>query len=72
MINMSKMAWAFDIRTDPTAPPLDSNVETGYSDGFVFGPNPFSASFSIRSRQHEETIRKEYEEAKIFFQKYED
>ncbi|EXJ75912.1 uncharacterized protein A1O5_00420 [Cladophialophora psammophila CBS 110553] len=72
MINMSKMAWAFDIKADQNAPPLDLDVETGYSDGFVFGPNPFSASFSIRSEQHQETILKEYEEAKTFFQKYED
>ncbi|KIW98759.1 uncharacterized protein Z519_00422 [Cladophialophora bantiana CBS 173.52] len=72
MINMSKMAWAFDIKADPSAPPLGLDVETGHSGGFVFGPNPFSASFSIRSQQHQETILREYEEAKIFFQKYED
>ncbi|KAK5217822.1 hypothetical protein LTR72_009485 [Exophiala xenobiotica] len=72
MINMAKIAWAFDITADPNAPALDLNIETGHSDGFVFGPNPFSASFSVRSPQHLETIEKEYHEAQIFFQQYED
>ncbi|KIW80425.1 hypothetical protein Z517_07040 [Fonsecaea pedrosoi CBS 271.37] len=74
MINMSKMAWAFDIKADPAAgaAPPDANVETGYSDGFVFGPNPFSASFCVRSRQHEDTIRREFDEARTVLQKYED
>ncbi len=71
MINMAKLAWAFDIKADPNAPPLDLNVETGYSDGFVFGPKPFSASFAVRSAKHLETIEREYEEAKIFFKRYE-
>lgn len=72
MINMAKMAWAFDIRADPTAPTLDLDVETGYSDGFVFGPNSFSASFLVRSQQHQETIARELDEAKLIFQRYED
>ncbi|OAL19209.1 hypothetical protein AYO22_09970 [Fonsecaea multimorphosa] len=72
MINMSKMAWAFDISADPATAPPDLNVETGYSDGFVMGPHPFSASFAIRSREHGETVRREYEEAKLVFQRYED
>ncbi|KAK5465526.1 hypothetical protein LTS15_002089 [Exophiala xenobiotica] len=72
MTNMAQIAWAFDITADPNAPALDLNIETGYSDVFVFGPNPFSASFSVRSPQHLETIEKEYQEAQIFFQQYED
>ena len=71
MINMAKIAWAFDIKANPKASPLDLNVETGYSDGFVFGPKPFSASFAVRSPKHRVTIEREYEEAKRFFERYE-
>ena len=72
MINMAKIAWAFNIKADAGAPPLNLDVETGYSDGFVFGPNPFSASFTVRSPRHQEVIEREYQEAMTFFQNYED
>ena len=72
MINMAKIAWAFDITADPSAPPLDLNIQTGYSDGLVFGPNPFSASFSVRSSQHRDTIEREYQEGKTFLRNFED
>lgn len=72
MINMAKIAWAFHISADPTSPQLDTDVESGYSDGFVLGPKPFSASFAVRSSRHREVIEREFQEAKTFFQKYED
>ncbi|OAP61855.1 hypothetical protein AYL99_04058 [Fonsecaea erecta] len=56
---MSKIAWAFDIRADSTAPPLDRDVETVYSHGFVKGPHSFTVSFTDRSTQHQETILRE-------------
>lgn len=72
MINMAKIAWAFNVSADPNAPPLNTDAGSGYSDGFVLGPKPFSASFTVRSPQHREVIEKEYRKAKNFFQKYED
>ena len=72
MINMAKIAWTFDISSDPTSPPLDTDVGSGYSDGFVLGPKPFSASFTVRSPLHREVIEREFQQAKTFFQKYED
>lgn len=72
MINMAKIAWAFNISADPTATPLDTDACSGYSDGFVLGPKPFWASFTVRSPQHREVIEREFREAKNFFQKYED
>ncbi|KAK5046472.1 hypothetical protein LTR84_008275 [Exophiala bonariae] len=72
MINMAKIAWAFSITADPNSPPLDVEVCTGYSDGFVLGPKPFSASFQVRSSQHREVIDREFESVKAFFRKYED
>ena len=72
MINMAKIAWAFNISADPTSPQLDTDVGSGYSDGFVLGPKPFSASFAVRSPQHREVIEREFRLAKTFFQKYED
>ena len=72
MINMAKIAWAFDISADPTSPQLDLDVSSGYSDGFVLGPKPFTASFAVRSPQHKEVIEKEFRQAGTFYQKYED
>jgi len=72
MINMAKIAWAFTISADPNLPTLDTDVGSGYSDGFVVGPKPFSASFAVRSPQHREVIEREFGQAKTIFQKYED
>lgn len=72
MINMAKIAWAFDISADPNCPPLDLEVASGYSDGFITGPKPFSASFTVRSPKHRAVIETEYAQAKSVYQKYED
>ena len=69
MVNMAKMAWAFDITADPNKPP-DQDIKTGFTDGFVFSAHPFTAQFTVRSPKHGEIIEREFEEAKAFFQKY--
>lgn len=69
---MAKITWAFTISADLSLPPPDTDVKSGYSDGFVLGPKSFSASFAVRSPQHREVIEKEFQQAKTFFRKYED
>ncbi|OAP60131.1 hypothetical protein AYL99_05133 [Fonsecaea erecta] len=71
MINMAKMAWAFDIRADPNCPPNLDERET-YSDTFVGGPLPFPAIFTIRSQRHRDVLEREYCEAEEFLRQYED
>ena len=68
---MAKIAWAFNISADPASPRLDTDVCSGYSDGFVLGPKPFAVSFTVRSPKHQEVIEKEFRETKQLFQKYE-
>ena len=72
MVNMAKIAWEFNISTDAAGSTLDAAVDTGYPDGFVSGPNPFTPSFRVRSSNHRAVIEEDYEKAKKFFAKYED
>ncbi|KIY00756.1 uncharacterized protein Z520_03421 [Fonsecaea multimorphosa CBS 102226] len=71
MINMAKMAWAFNITAEPNSPPNLDPRET-YSDNFVGGPLPFPAVFTIRSQRHREVLEREYCEAQEFLRRYED
>ncbi|OQU95238.1 hypothetical protein CLAIMM_01474 [Cladophialophora immunda] len=71
MINMAKMAWAFDIKADPASPPNLDERET-YSDTFVGGPNPFPALFTVRSQRHREVLEREYCEGQEFLRRYQD
>jgi hypothetical protein len=70
MINMAKIALAFDV-SEKASQPADSSVQAGYSYGFVFSPRPFEAEFIVRSPKHEEVILREYEAAKTVFIRYE-
>lgn len=71
MINMAKMAWAFDIKPDPNSPP-ELDPYTIYSDTFTGAPDEFPAILTIRSEKHREILTKEYERAEEFLRKYED
>ena len=71
MTVIPRVAWGFNISADP-AHRIDSRIDSGYSDGFVFSPLPFKARLDVRSPKHEEIILKEYEAAKAFFKKYEE
>lgn len=72
MINMAKMAWAFDLAPlDPRHPP-DTNIATAFTDGFVVIPHPFPVRITPRSRGHKEVIEREYAEAREYLRKYED
>ena len=70
MIVMARVAWAFNIAADPAAP-IDSSIESGYTDGFVFSPVPFRAHLEVRSSTHEAIIVQEYEAAKAVLRQYE-
>ncbi len=80
---MAKLMWTFDIRPLKNGM-LDGNnnkyhnpreyagdMQTAYTDGFVFAPRPFRASFTVRSARHREIIEREYKQAREFLSKYE-
>ena len=69
---MAKLTWGFNILSSPdSSAEVDTNVVTGYSDGFVFGPKRFPAWFTPRSDRHKEVIMREFEAAKAIFALYE-
>ncbi|MCJ1468497.1 hypothetical protein MMC07_007126 [Pseudocyphellaria aurata] len=75
-IAMAKLLWAFDFSAKSDAEgkaiPIDTDPETGYTNGFVRCPHPFAAEIKPRSEKRRETIMKEYESAKSdVFAKYE-
>jgi hypothetical protein len=70
MLNMAKLTWAFDISAHGGE--IDWDVQTPYTDGFVFSPKKFPFSFKPRSSLHEEVIETEFSAQRIVFARYEE
>lgn len=68
-IGVAKLLWAFEFR-QPVDSSSDISPETGASQGFLHCPNDYGCSVYLRSPLKEETIRREYQEAQDFFEKY--
>ncbi|TVY75686.1 Cytochrome P450 monooxygenase patH, partial [Lachnellula suecica] len=68
ILNMAKMAWGFDI--SPGSGPVNVDINTAYSDGFLIAPEKFPILFTPRSEKHTTVMEEEYEAVKPFFQKY--
>ncbi len=69
MLNMAKIAWGFDL--SPGLEPVDADISTAYSDGFLIAPEKFPIQIAPRSTRRRDIIRKEYESTKPFLKKYE-
>lgn len=69
MLNMAKIAWAFDL--SPGAEHIDDDVSTAYSDGFLIAPEKFPIIITPRSTKHGDIVTQEYENVKPFLRKYE-
>lgn len=69
MLNMAKIAWGFDLSPGPD--PVNVDVSTAYSDGFLIAPEKFPIRIAPRSDKHGDIITKEYESVKPFLKKYE-
>jgi hypothetical protein len=64
---MGKLLWFFDI----TAPgPVDTEIETAFSTGFLTAPKPISVVFKPRSEERAEILRREFQIADEFLSKY--
>jgi len=70
MVNMAKIAWAFDL--SPGAEAVDVGIETAYTDGFLIAPKKFPISFTPRSSRHRDVIEEEFEAIQPFFERYVD
>jgi hypothetical protein len=69
MLNIAKIVWGFDFKMTDRG--IDWDVGSSYSDGFVFGPNPFAVGITPRSPQHRETIEREFQGEEKFLQRFE-
>ena len=68
IVNMSKLVWTFDITTDS---PVDTDVVSAYTEGFLTAPIQFPVTFTPRSAKHAAVIEREFEAAETFLAKYE-
>jgi hypothetical protein len=67
---MAKLTWGFDISANGEH--LDWDVQSSYTDGFVFLPKRFPVSFTPRSSVHKEVIETEFLAQRDVFARYED
>ena len=68
MIIAATLVWAFDILTSA---PVDSSIESGYTDGFVLGPKRFPARFVPRTEKRASIVASEDAEAENFLSRFE-
>ncbi|KAM0344912.1 hypothetical protein ACHAPU_007045 [Fusarium lateritium] len=70
MLNMAKIAWAFDL--SPGSETVNDDIDTAYHDGFLIAPKKFPISIKPRSEEHKKVIMDEYHSMESFWDKYED
>ncbi|KAM6529366.1 hypothetical protein FALCPG4_007502 [Fusarium falciforme] len=80
LINMAKLVWTFNMLPgeDPTIgkqlslSEIDDSMATAWTNGFLTAPKKFPLSLAVRSREHEQVIKRECLEAQEVFKNYED
>ncbi|KAK9783103.1 putative Cytochrome P450 [Seiridium cardinale] len=70
MLNMAKIAWAFNL--SPGSEAVDDDIVTAYHDGFLIAPKKFPIIITPRSDRHKSIIENEYDSIKSLWDKYED
>ncbi|KAK9419088.1 putative Cytochrome P450 [Seiridium unicorne] len=70
MLNMAKIAWAFNL--SPGSEAVDDDIVTAYHDGFLIAPKKFPILITPRSDRHKNVIENEYDSIKSLWEKYED
>ncbi|KAK7966406.1 uncharacterized protein PG986_000683 [Apiospora aurea] len=69
MLNMAKIAWGFELNPGPG--PVNDDIATAYTDGFLIAPKKFPIEITPRSDLHRDIMAKEYMAMKPFWKKYE-
>lgn len=69
MMNMAKIAWAFDL--SPGTGAVDDDINTAYHDGFLIAPKKFPILITPRSDIHKAVITNEFQRIESFWEKYE-
>jgi hypothetical protein len=67
MINMAKLVWTFNISSVKA---LDTDIETGFSDGILLCPKKFPAKFTPRDDWRVAILEAEFEGAEIFLKQF--
>ncbi|OOF93612.1 hypothetical protein ASPCADRAFT_173504 [Aspergillus carbonarius ITEM 5010] len=75
-LGAAKLLWAFQFEPQHDAHgvpiPIDTDLVTGYSEGLLVAPRPFSCRVIPRSKVHEEVILREFSEVqRDVFSQYE-
>ncbi|KAI0133793.1 cytochrome P450 [Xylariales sp. AK1849] len=70
ILNMAKIAWGFDLSPGPG--PVNVDIATAYTDGFLIAPEKFPIVITPRSDRHKNIMAKEYETMKPFWKIYEE
>lgn len=64
---MSKLLWFFDMCATG---PVDVNVETAFTKGFLTAPKEFPITLKPRSDERAQLLRREFEQADKFLSQY--
>ncbi|KAF7557676.1 hypothetical protein G7046_g5968 [Stylonectria norvegica] len=71
MLNMAKIAWAFNLSPSPGTV-VDDDINTAYHDGFLIAPKRFPILITPRSDIHKDIIENEYHSITNVWDEYED
>ncbi|KAJ6003138.1 hypothetical protein N7451_005685 [Penicillium sp. IBT 35674x] len=69
MLNIAKMVWLFDIKS-ASAAPLDVDMSSAFSDGFLVAPKKFPVEFVPRSDKRVQVIREEFEKSEEYLGRF--
>jgi hypothetical protein len=67
MLTMAKIVWAFDITSTQ---PVDTSMETAFTNGFVVAPKEYPAKFIPRSQDHVRVVEEEALKAEEFLKRF--
>lgn len=67
---MAKITWGFDFSAKNSE--IDWNLDTAYTDGFVFSPRRFPINLTIRTENHRKVFEAELQAQQDIFARYED
>ncbi|TVY35450.1 Cytochrome P450 monooxygenase [Lachnellula occidentalis] len=59
---MAKLLWAFSFTEKKGAGPIDTDVRTAYSAGFLSCAEPYECDIELRSEERRKTIMREFEQ----------
>jgi len=62
---MAKVLWFFDM-SSPGDAPVDADIQTAFTDGFLTAPKQFPVHFQPRSEQRAAVLQRGFQDADAF------